>query len=90
MAPRFCADCGAHLVDGARFCAGCGSAVVTADGPSTGSETISGAGAWAPDPTGRYRRRWWDGTAWTSYVDPGDGGTYTDPLGAAPSPTEPS
>lgn len=88
MAARFCADCGAGLLDGARYCAVCGSAVPAALGPPTGSEAPAGAGAWGPDPTGRYRRRWWDGTAWTPYVDPGDGITYTDPLGVAPSPAE--
>lgn len=37
------------------------------------------AGTWAPDPTGRFAHRWWDGTRWTDAVS--DGTTTTsDPI----------
>lgn len=36
-------------------------------------------GQWAPDPTGRFPHRWWDGTRWTDAVS--DGTTTTsDPI----------
>ena len=34
------------------------------------------AGDWAPDPTGRHKLRWWNGSAWTSDVN--DDGLITD------------
>jgi len=34
-------------------------------------------GYWAPDPTGRYPERWWDGAAWTTRIRL-DGVEYTD------------
>ena len=37
------------------------------------------AGAWHPDPTGRYPHRWWDGTRWTDAVSDGTA-TLSDPL----------
>ena len=36
------------------------------------------AGAWHPDPSGRYRQRWWDGSAWTDHVTDGIT-TFADP-----------
>ena len=33
--------------------------------------------AWHPDPSGRFRYRWWAGTEWTSYVST-DGHVWTD------------
>jgi hypothetical protein len=40
------------------------------------------AGAWHPDPTGRFAHRWWDGTAWTDVVSDGTT-TSSDPLPGA-------
>lgn len=42
----------------------------------------SNAGAWHPDPTGRYQLRWFDGVSWTQNVCQ-DGQTFVDtqPLG---------
>lgn len=37
------------------------------------------AGAWHPDPTGRFALRWWDGTRWTEGVSDGTQ-TLTDPI----------
>lgn len=37
------------------------------------------AGAWHPDPTGRFALRWWDGIGWTEGVSDGTQ-TLTDPL----------
>lgn len=36
------------------------------------------AGAWHPDPTGRYQYRWFDGTQWTDHVSH-DGRQMVDP-----------
>jgi hypothetical protein len=44
------------------------------------------AGAdWYPDPAGRYRLRYWDGSRWTDHVATGDG-QARDPLDATPLP----
>jgi hypothetical protein len=44
------------------------------------------AGAdWYPDPAGRYRLRYWDGSTWTDHVATGDG-QARDPLDATPLP----
>ena len=37
------------------------------------------SGQWAPDPSGRYRYRYFDGTRWTDHVAD-DGGKAVDPL----------
>lgn len=37
-------------------------------------------GYWRPDPSGRYRMRYWDGTAWTQQVMPQEGPPIIDPL----------
>lgn len=39
----------------------------------------AGAGAWHPDPSGRYQLRWWDGSRWTDAVSD-NGRPGTDPL----------
>lgn len=48
-------------------------------------------GQWLDDPTGRYRKRWHDGTVWTDFVTD-DGPASKDPLGAPPSapPSQPA
>jgi hypothetical protein len=38
------------------------------------------AAQWRDDPTGRYRRRWWDGTQWTEHVADDEGRVGTDRL----------
>lgn len=38
-------------------------------------------GAWHPDPTGRFRQRYHDGTRWTEHVITLAGAQGTDPLG---------
>lgn len=43
------------------------------------------AGAWQPDPSGRFALRWWDGTRWSEAVQDAVGSQYTDPW--HPSPT---
>lgn len=35
---------------------------------------------WFPDPTGRFRLRWYDGSAWAEHVVSADGRTVPDPL----------
>jgi hypothetical protein len=35
-------------------------------------QTGQGGASWLPDPTGRFERRFWDGTAWTTAVMTGD------------------
>ncbi|HTW97694.1 MAG TPA: DUF3592 domain-containing protein [Acidimicrobiales bacterium] len=40
--------------------------------------------AWHPDPFGRFKMRYWDGSEWTQWVSDGGGATATDPL--TPSP----
>jgi hypothetical protein len=55
--------------------------------PAARSTRLS-RGQWAPDPHGRHRMRWWNGSAWTDEVS--DGGViFRDPLGAAPTPAAP-
>jgi len=45
------------------------------------------AGWWADDPTGRHRLRYWDGSAWTSWVSDG-AAAFVDPTPwAPPGPT---
>lgn len=43
------------------------------DWPSRGVEP-----EWAPDPTGRYPQRYWDGLRWTQHVTTDDGTAETD------------
>jgi hypothetical protein len=44
------------------------------------------ARGWAPDPSGRFAQRFWDGTRWTDFVASSDGGQpTTDPLAAGTS-----
>ena len=40
---------------------------------------------WHPDPTGRYERRYWNGSAWTEHVLRGSQES-TDPIVPAPTP----
>jgi hypothetical protein len=49
----------------------------TERGEATSSE--SAAGAWHPDPTGRFEQRYWDGESWTEHVANG-GSRSTDPV----------
>lgn len=42
-------------------------------------------GQWLDDPTGRYRKRWHDGSTWTDFVTD-DGPASQDPLGAPVAP----
>jgi DNA polymerase III subunit epsilon len=35
---------------------------------------------WYADPTGRHVYRYWNSTAWTEHVSPGNGTRFTDPL----------
>jgi len=54
--------------------------------------TIPGDGSpsWAPDPTGRFAQRYWDGATWTAAVcGAGGGAPLTDPAGA-PAPVAPA
>lgn len=37
------------------------------------------SGQWAPDPTGRFPHRWWDGSRWTDAVSDGTT-TSSDPI----------
>ncbi|MBA2279774.1 MAG: DUF2510 domain-containing protein [Acidimicrobiia bacterium] len=50
-------------------------------------------GSWQPDPEGRFRLRWWDGSAWTAQVSDGTT-TSVDPAfgspGAPPTDAPPS
>ena len=46
------------------------------------------APGWHPDPAGRYRFRYWDGTRWTDHASNGDHPT-TDPLHIAGQPAQP-
>jgi len=41
--------------------------------------TSPAAGAWHPDPTGRYAYRWWDGFRWNDAVSDGQQ-TLSDPV----------
>ncbi|MFN8052868.1 MAG: hypothetical protein U0Q22_15590 [Acidimicrobiales bacterium] len=45
--------------------------------------------AWAADPSGRYPRRYWDGTAWTAQIVSTDGHSGEDPAGPHPAPEPP-
>lgn len=52
-------------------------------GPVTSPAGLPGAaapggGKWAPDPSGRFEYRWWDGQQWTAQVSRG-GVTSEDP-----------
>ena len=37
--------------------------------------------SWNPDPYGRYKMRYYDGSAWTEHVVDGDGKQLVDPMG---------
>lgn len=37
-----------------------------------------GGPGWAPDPTGRFVQRYWDGLRWTEHVTAADRSTTTD------------
>ena len=39
--------------------------------PVAGAATAVAPAGWYPDPAGTGAQRWWDGTAWTAHVDPG-------------------
>jgi hypothetical protein len=57
------------------------SASVGASGPAPtpGHSSAAAPPAWHPDPAGRHRFRYWDGSMWTEYVN--DGTTNAiDPL----------
>lgn len=48
--------------------------IAAADGmaPAPGAAaSASTAGRWAPDPSGRYEMRYWDGSTWTNHVQSG-------------------
>src|SRR3954466_8165099 len=45
-----------------------------------------GAEGWFNDPSGRHQLRWWDGTAWTSYVADGGVVAIDDALPTTPPP----
>lgn len=45
-------------------------------------------GQWLDDPTGRFRKRWHDGTTWTDFVTD-DGPASQDPMGAPAFPGGP-
>ena len=47
------------------------------EGEAPGAHTGIPAG-WLPDPSGRFERRYWSGTAWTEHVTSG-GTPSTDP-----------
>lgn len=44
-----------------------------------------GPAAWYPDPVGRHRQRYWDGSVWTAWVAD-DGAAVEDPVGLGVSP----
>jgi hypothetical protein len=50
--------------------------------PVAAAAPVAPAGAWHPDPTGRYPHRWWDGVRWTDAVSDGTS-TLSDPLPGA-------
>lgn len=54
------------------------TAASSESGPSSDDRTAPPPG-WYPDPTGRHRSRYWDGSAWTAWVLDGTQ-TGTDPL----------
>ena len=37
-------------------------------------------GRWAPDPSGRFVQRWWDGQSWTEHVTDTHGSVHSDAL----------
>ena len=43
------------------------------------------AEGWYPDPNGAPHLRWWDGQAWTDYVEP-----YMEPTSSAHAAPDPS
>ena len=45
------------------------------------------AGAWHPDPMGRFAQRYYDGQAWTEHVVDAAGNQHRDPLTPAATPT---
>lgn len=45
--------------------------------------TAQGGTGWHPDPYGRHRQRWWDGTRWTEHV-------FDDAAGIDPPPDAPA
>ena len=47
------------------------------------AEAPTTPGAWHPDPTRRYEKRWWDGSRWTQHVAT-KGRTTSDPLVSTP------
>ncbi|QYG95468.1 DUF2510 domain-containing protein [Iamia sp. SCSIO 61187] len=47
--------------------------------PLTDVAADAPAGQWAPDPTGRFPHRWWDGARWTDAVSDG-ATTSSDPI----------
>lgn len=47
--------------------------------PLTAIAPAPAAGAWHPDPTGRFALRWWDGARWTDAVSDGTT-TGSDPV----------
>src|SRR5262249_27396838 len=59
---RRCAN-GHAAVPGDLFCRTCGGALDAPAGRAPGPRAD-----WYPDPSGRYRLRYWDGRAWTSDV----------------------
>jgi hypothetical protein len=63
---------------GAPF--GAAGATYTTPGPPPEEVPVTHPAAWHPDPFGRYRMRYWDGSAWTHWVSDGSGTTSTDPL----------
>lgn len=44
----------------------------------TPSPPSTPSGWWAPDPTGRFVQRWWDGAVWTHRVLAADGSEHVD------------
>jgi len=56
-----------------------GATIVAAPAPTPAATPALPAADWHPDPAGRFQYRYWDGTAWTSYVST-NGQSYLDPL----------
>jgi membrane protease YdiL (CAAX protease family) len=68
-----------------------GSVTGDAGGPAQGASDGSSpptvphaAPGWHADPSGRFRRRWWDGSGWTAYA----GGDAPDDIRWDPAPVE--